>query len=44
MRDTTPDASDGREIFAERRLGRESTVFRSWLLQGPPSDDGERAG
>ena len=31
-----------REIFAEWRLASVSTVFRSWLLQGAPSDDIER--
>lgn len=28
-----------REIFAEWRLASESSVFRSWLQQGAPSDD-----
>jgi hypothetical protein len=32
-----------REIFADWRLARASDVFRSWLLQGAPSDDAERA-
>jgi hypothetical protein len=32
------------EIFAEWRLARESSVFRTWLLQGAPSDDAERTG
>jgi hypothetical protein len=30
-----------REIFAEWKLASESTVFRSWLLQGAPSEDAE---
>ncbi len=32
------------EIFAEWTLARESGVFRTWLLEGAPSDDAERAG
>jgi hypothetical protein len=32
-----------REIFAEWKLAEESNEFRSWLLQGAPSDDAERA-
>ena len=34
-----PVQAMAREIFAEWSLARESTVFRSWLLQGAPSDD-----
>jgi hypothetical protein len=39
-----PVQAMAREIFAEWRLARESSVFRTWLLQGAPSDDAERAG
>ena len=38
-----PVQAMAREIFAEWTLAREFTVFRSWLLQGAPSDDAERA-
>jgi hypothetical protein len=37
-----PVQAMAREIFAEWRLAEESTEFRSWLLQGAPSDDAER--
>jgi hypothetical protein len=37
-----PVQAMAREIFTEWRLAEESSVFRSWLLQGAPSDDAER--
>ena len=39
-----PVRAMAREIFADWRLAQASDVFRSWLLQGAPSDDAERAG
>jgi hypothetical protein len=39
-----PVRAMAREIFADWKLARASDVFRSWLLQGAPSDDAERAG
>jgi hypothetical protein len=39
-----PVQAMAREIFAEWKLARESHVFRSWLLQGAPSDDAEQTG
>jgi hypothetical protein len=38
-----PVQAMAREIFAEWKLAEESNEFRSWLLQGAPSDDAERA-
>ena len=38
-----PVQAMAREIFAEWKLAEESIEFRSWLLQGAPSDDAERA-
>jgi hypothetical protein len=37
-----PVQAMAREIYAEWSLARESSVFRSWLLQGAPSDDARR--
>jgi len=37
-----PVQAMAREVFAEWRLAEESSVFRSWLMQGAPSDDAER--
>ena len=34
-----PVQAMAREIFAEWRLAIEFTAFRSWLLQGAPSED-----
>jgi hypothetical protein len=34
-----PVQAMAREIFAEWKLAAESDVFRSWLLQGAPSED-----
>jgi hypothetical protein len=39
-----PVQAMAREIFAEWQLVGESDEFRSWLLQGAPSEDAERAG
>jgi hypothetical protein len=36
-----PVQAMAREIFAEWRLAEESSVFRSWLFRGAPSDDAE---
>jgi hypothetical protein len=37
-----PMRAMAREIFAEWKLAEDSSVFRSWLLQGAPSDDTEQ--
>ena len=39
-----PVRAMAREVYADWRLAQASDVFRSWLLQGAPSDDAERAG
>jgi hypothetical protein len=39
-----PVRAMAREIFADWGLAQASDVFRSWLLQGAPSDDADRAG
>ena len=36
-----PVQAMAREIFAEWRLVGESSEFRTWLLEGAPSDDAE---